>query len=409
MEERVKYLKAFVVYVFRRFSQDRCSSIAAELTITSLLALVPLSAVIFALLGFIPSFQELGEQLQSLVFKYFVPGTGETVKSYINEFVGKAKGLSGIGSMMLLITALLMMRTIDNSFNKIWRSQYSKSVLRTFLVYWAVLSLGPLLLGSSLLITSYLKSLPVISQMVADHDQWFVFWLPFAMELLAFSLLYLLIPNRKIVMWHALLSGLLTACLFEFAKYGFGVFVKSFSTYQLIFGALATVPLFLIWIYLSWGLMLFGAEVCHALEAFELEREKAWEHPFIEVVSLILMLSQYQQQGKTLDEKTLKRLSRPGKREANLSWLEKLVDAELVAKTEDQAYCLLKSADCIDFLSIYQVAGNQFPQLEQVEASSLPTTLKTELSRFSHNMAKMLSGHLVTLCRPATTVPTDHH
>ncbi|WP_196138309.1 YihY family inner membrane protein [Aliikangiella sp. G2MR2-5] len=400
VEERIKYLKAFVFHIFKQYSKDRCSSIAAELTVTSLLALVPLSAVIFALLAFVPSFQALGEEMQSWLFKYFVPGTGETVRQYINEFVGKARELSTVGSLMLLITALLMMRTIDTSLNKIWHARSNKSFIRTFLVYWAVLTLGPLLLGSSLFITSYIKSIPVVSDVVENHSQWFTWWLPFLMESIAFSLIFYVIPNRKVPITHALISGGLTAILFEVAKWGFGVFVTSFSTYQLIFGALAAVPLFLIWIYLTWSILLFGAEICHGIEAFEMERDKAKEHPFIEIVNLILLLGDFQDAGKTIDEEQLKLISKKGKRQSNVDWLEKLVEAGLVVKTQEQSYCLLKSLDKIDFLSIYQVAGNQFPTQFQVNQSQLPENTQKQLLAFSQSMTEMLSGHLVSVHCP---------
>ncbi|TQV84547.1 YihY family inner membrane protein [Aliikangiella coralliicola] len=395
MEERVKYLGAFISYIFKQYSKDRCSSIAAELTVTSLLALVPLTAVVFALLAFIPSFQELGQQWQTLIFKYFVPGTGETVQSYINEFVTKARGLSGVGSLMLLVTALLMMQTIDSSFNKIWHVKSNKSFVRTFLVYWAVLTLGPILLGSSLLITSYIQSLPVVSDVVSEHGQWLTLWLPFLMASVAFSIMYYVIPNRKILIAHAISSGVLTATLFEIAKFGFGLFVSSFSTYQIIFGALAAVPLFLIWIYLSWGIILFGAEFCHGLEAFELTLEEKRQHPFIEVVAVLLFLAEFQATGKTLDEEQLKQISKKGKREINIEWMEKLVAKGIAVKTQDQSYCLTKASDSIDLWGIFQVADRRFPSSSQIENAELPEQTKRQLMAFSEEMQRVLSDRLV--------------
>lgn len=395
IEERIKYLLAFISFVFKRYAQNRCSSIAAELTVTSLLALVPLTAVVFALLAFIPSFQDLGQQLQTILFKYFVPSTGETVQSYINEFVGKAKGLGGVGTLMLVVTALLLMRTIDSSFNKIWHVKTDKSLVRTLLVYWAVLTLGPILLGSSLLITSYIQSLPMISDVVSDYNQWLTLWLPFVMACIAFSVMYYVIPNRKIPMLHALYSGILTATLFEVAKWAFGVFVTSFSTYQLIFGALAAVPLFLIWIYLSWGIVLFGAEFCHALDAFELARETEEQHPFLEAVSLVVLLAEYQKQGKTLDENTLNNLSAEGKRAINFDWLEKLVAGGLAAKCQDQSYCLVKSADNIDFRALYKIAGRRFPTREEIQQSELPEATQNSLIQLGEQLRTTLNDHLV--------------
>lgn len=395
IKSRFNYLLAFIAYVFKRFGQNRCSSIAAELTVTSLLALVPLTTVIFALLAFIPSFQELGAQLQTLTFKYFVPGTGETVQNYINEFVGKARGLSGVGTLMLLITALLMMRTIDTSFNKIWQVDSNQSMLRTFLVYWAVLTLGPILLGSSLLITSYIQSLPIISDVVTEHDFGFARWLPFVMATIAFGVMYFVIPNRKIPIKHAILSGVLTALLFELAKKAFTIFVTSFSTYQLIFGALAAVPLFLIWIYLSWVIVLLGAEFCHGLDAFELQQSQKTQHPFIDVVSMLILLARFQQAGKCFSEEDLISFSKKGKRSVNTEIIDKLVSLGLVIKGQDQSYSLVLAADKINYLTIFELADRRLPSPQIIKAAQIPEGVKNELVLLVENLESALSDHRV--------------
>jgi len=395
LEESIKYTKAFVSYLFRRFSQNRCSSIAAELTVTSLLALVPLTAVIFALLALFPSFQTLAEQLQSFTFQYFVPGTGDTIRAYINEFVSKAKNLSALGTLMLVVTALLMVRTIDTSFNKIWQVKSQQSLVRTLLVYWAVLTLGPILIGSSLLITSYLKSLPIISDVVTEHSQWFTWWLPFLMATLAFALMFLLIPNRKIPVLHAFSSGVVTAMLFELAKFGFGIFMTEFSTYQFIFGALAALPLFLIWLYLSWNIVLLGAEFCHALDAFELKSRRE-QHPLIEMVSLLLLLGEYQSEGKTLPQNEVDSHASHSKRVLSFDWLEKLVAAGIVAKGQDQSYCLVKSLQDITYIEIVSLLARRLPSKQSIEASTLPAAVKQSMETLLIAEGKLFSDRPVS-------------
>ena len=395
LEESIKYGKAFVGYLFHRFSQNRCSSIAAELTVTSLLALVPLTAVIFALLALFPSFQALADQLQSFTFQYFVPGTGETIRAYINEFVSKAKNLSGLGTLMLVVTALLMVRTIDTSFNKIWQVKSQQSLVRTLLVYWAVLTLGPILIGSSLLITSYLKSLPFISDVVSEHSQWFTWWMPFLMATSAFALMFLLIPNRKIPVLHALLAGVVTAVLFELAKFGFGIFMSEFSTYQFIFGALAALPLFLIWLYLSWNIVLFGAEFCHALDAFE-PRGRQVQHPVIEMISLLILLGEYQTEGKLLSQSEVDSLAGDSRRSVSFDWLEKLVAAGIVAKGQDQSYCLVKSLQDIDYFEIVSLLDRRLPSKQSIDASSLPAAVKQSMVELLMAEDKLFSDRRVS-------------
>ncbi len=395
MKQHLIYWKEFVEFVFNRFKHDKCSSVAAELTVTSLLALVPLTTVVFSLLALIPNFQNLAGQLQQLMFEYFVPATGESVQNYLTEFVGKAKGMSGVGFFMLLVTALLMMKTIDNSFNNIWQIRSQQSFLRTFLVYWAVLTLGPIFLGSSLLLTSYLKSLPLFSEVIAQDTLWMRLWLPMAMEILAFALMFFIIPNRKIALKHAGFAALVTAILFEIAKSGFGIFVEYFSTYQVIFGALATIPLFLIWIYLSWSIILFGAEVCHGLFSFESNLRRKINHPFIQLVHILLLLIEKQQQGNSLTEEFLFKNKISGSREANVVALEKLIDARMVAKLQDQDYCLKVGREDIDFGTIYQVAGNKLPSPATVKASKLPEQYKQKILQLSEQLDELLTQKLL--------------
>ncbi|MGX5173744.1 YihY family inner membrane protein [Aliikangiella sp. IMCC44653] len=394
IEERLKYLQAFISYVMRRYSADRCSSIAAELTVTSLLALVPLTAVIFSLLAFVPSFQSLGQEVQTLMFRYFVPATGETVQTYINEFVAKARGLSGLGFVMLIVTALLLMRTIDASFNKIWQVKSNKSMVRTLLVYWAILTLGPILLGSSVLISSYIQSLPVFTN-VAEYSQWMTFWVPFFMAAIAFSVMFFVIPNRRIFVLHAVFSGLVTASLFEVAKALFAIFVSSFSTYQLIFGALATIPLFLIWIYVIWGIVLFGAELCHALESFQFSQsQEEPEHPFLEVVEVLLVLIEHQKLGKTINEDELSLETRKRWEACYIRWLEKLIEFNVVSKGQDQSYCLINNASAIDYKLAYKAANRKLPTLQEVDACELPENIKLQVKQLIKGINQQLSDHL---------------
>jgi len=395
MQEKLIYWRAFIRYLFARFQQDKCSSVAAELTVTSLLALVPLTTVVFSLLALIPNFQNMAVQLQELMFEYFVPATGESVQNYLTEFVGKAKSMSGVGFVMLLVTALLMMRTIDTSFNNIWHIRGTKSFVRTFLVYWAVLTLGPILLGTSLVVTSYLQSLPILSDVVQENSRWITLGLPMLLETITFSLMFFVIPNRKILLSHALIASFTAAILFELAKSGFAVFVEYFSTYQLIFGALATIPLFLIWIYLSWSIILFGAEICHGLFAFEVNQKEEAVHPFIQLLQIILVLSEKQMQGETISEQQLVCHDDWGSREASVLWLERLIGAGIVAKLQNQCYCLKISFSDIDYQIIYQVAGRQLAPEEAISKSDLPKIIRKKVQHLSDNIDDLLRQKLI--------------
>ncbi len=265
MLERVTDWLDFWRFLLRRFIADRCINNAAALTYTTLFAVVPMMTVTFAMLSAVPAFQGTGEQIQHFIFSNFVPSAGEVVQQYLGEFTTQARQLTWIGVIVLAVTAFLMLVTIEKAFNTIWRVRQPRRGVSSFLLYWAILSLGPILLGSGFAISTYIASLSLISGPDALMGlKTLLSFMPVLSSIAAFTLIYATVPNAQVRFRHALLGGLFTAVLFEVAKKLFGLYVQMFPGYQLIYGAFATVPLFLLWIYLSWLLVLLGAElVCN--------------------------------------------------------------------------------------------------------------------------------------------------
>jgi membrane protein len=253
--------------VARRFAGDRCSRVAGALSYTTLFALVPLSAVVVAVVSVFPVFRPVMDTVQEFVYGNFVPATGEVVRKYLQQFALNAGKLTAWGLLLLVAAALMVMATIERTFNDIWHVPQTRKRLHRFLAYWALLTLGPILIGVSLTVTSYLMSLPLFSGNAAlSGFRAFAFGLlpPFS-EWLAFVLLYTIVPNHPVRLRHALAGGLFAMVLFEVAKRGFGYFVVTIPSYRLLYGALAALPLFLIWIYLSWVVILLGAVLTAAL------------------------------------------------------------------------------------------------------------------------------------------------
>jgi membrane protein len=245
----------------RRYSDDRLNRVAQALSYTTVLAVVPFTTVAFAILSVFPVFEEWMATIQTFIYKHFVAASGDTVQYYLQQFSQKSAQLTAIGLLFLIVTALMLMETIEYTFNEIWRVQQKRKALYRFLTYWAILTLGPILLVVSLSLTSYVVSLPLFEKTIGGGVRaFFLNSLPFLFETLAFALLYMVVPNTHVRWRHALAGCVLTAILFEVAKWGFAYFVVNFSAYQLIYGAIATLPVFLIWIYLSWMIILLGAE-----------------------------------------------------------------------------------------------------------------------------------------------------
>jgi len=254
-------------YAIGRFFQDNGLTTAASLSYTTLLALVPLMAVTVAILAAFPAFQNVVSALQDFIFSNFVPASGETIQIYLQQFAEQAGKLTAVGVAFLLLTAVMLLDTIETALNDIWRTHRKRRPLSRFLVYWALLTLGPVLLGVSLAVSSYLVSLPLISDAASSLGLGtkLLRVLPFITTAIAFGLLYSIVPNCNVPWRHALFGGLVAALLFEAAKKAFALYITKVPTYAVIYGALAAVPVFLIWIYISWAIILIGAQLTFAL------------------------------------------------------------------------------------------------------------------------------------------------
>lgn len=256
----------FARRVWYRVFDDHVQTNAAALAFTTVLALVPAAAVTFSMLSMFPVFEQWSQELEKFVYSNLVPATGDLVQSRLQEFVGQTGRLTAFGLLFLLVSALLLLFTIEETLNKIWRVETSRSVVQRILSYWAVLTLAPLLMGASLSLTSYLVSTAFDGDGdVALARNWFLNTLPFLFEAMAFVLLYTAVPNKPIQFRHALAGGLTAAVLFECTKQGFTWYVSNFHNYEIIYGALSSIPIFLLWIYLSWLVVLAGAEVTAVL------------------------------------------------------------------------------------------------------------------------------------------------
>lgn len=254
--------------VINKFRADRLLRHAAALSFNSLLALAPMMAIVFAMLSLFTGIEQLGAQLEEFMFQFFVPTASAEVRSYIDQFAGQAGQLTLIGLSFFLLTALLLLNAIEASFNDIWHIKRGRNFVQKITVYWALISLGPLLMGASLAISTYLLSSNLLgSTELGGHLQSLGFRvLPFIFQWMAFALLYFVMPNVRVSLAHGLAGALVAAFLFEATKWLFALYITNFNSYAVVYGALSTLPIFLIWIYLSWVVALIGAEVVSVLQ-----------------------------------------------------------------------------------------------------------------------------------------------
>lgn len=255
----------FASYVVKRFQDDGGLRTASALTYTSLLSVVPLLTVSLVILSGFGAFDDMKIQVQEVLLDFFVPQTAGQIGEYIAQFLANAQRLTAPGVIGLGVTALLTLATIESTFNRIWRSTKPRPWPMRLLAFWAVLTLGPILLGISLSVSAEVQSLtdrmPIGGGLARTTRPLVQFGLQWA----AFSAMYLVIPAAGVRLVHALAGGAAATILFTLLKLGFGVFVASAENYRTIYGALAAIPIFLLWLYSFWTLLLIGAHIAAAL------------------------------------------------------------------------------------------------------------------------------------------------
>ena len=286
-----------IAYLFSRFGIDRCSENAAALTYMSLFALVPLMTVIYTMASAVPAFQGLEENIQAFLFDNLMPDTNSEIQDYLSDFSRQAKNLTGFGIAFLVVTAVLMLRNIEKAFNHIWRTRENRSAVSSFLLYWAVLGLAPLTIGMALGISTYLNA---FAEKFGDLDllgvgAMMLKMAPLLLSTAGFSFLYLAVPNCRVPFKHALIGGFATAVAFNVARSAFTTMVAG-SSYTLIYGAFAAVPLFLLWIYLSWNIVLMGGVLVHSLSAYQ-SLEEAARPTLLKALDVLYLLWQRQKKG----------------------------------------------------------------------------------------------------------------
>lgn len=264
----VREFGSFVLFAIRRFFADNLSQAAAALTYTTLLALVPLLVITFAILSGFPAFDEARERMREIVFTFLVPEATTEATEYIRRFTSAASNLTAVGVVALAITSVMLLSTIEFTLNRVWRVERPRALGIRILTFWTILTMGPLLLGASFALTS--NPLPALSTWlegggeilgeVSRQSRPGLLWIADAALLsVVFTLIFKLVPARRVRVRDAAIGGLVAGVAFKILAWGFNSFLTSGSTYETIYGALAVFPIFLLWLYASWTVVLFGA------------------------------------------------------------------------------------------------------------------------------------------------------
>jgi membrane protein len=260
--------QSFSRFLLKRFTDDRLFASAGALAYTTMFALVPFSAVFFAVMSAFPLFDDWTMKITNFVFNNFVPSSAMVVETYVREFSTSARHLTVTGTAALLVSVLLTMWSIERTFNRIWRVPTIRPKFSRFLLYWTLLTFGSIItvaaLSASSSVFAYVKLSGVQSESLSNF---LLRCLPFLIQFLSFTAAYWLIPHRSVPLRFALVAGLIAALLFEGLKFGFTTYISN-TNFEKLYGALAVVPIFMVWLYFSWVVILFGASIAASLSAF---------------------------------------------------------------------------------------------------------------------------------------------
>jgi len=269
---------SLIGYVIRRFSRDSCPSVAASLSYTSLLAIVPMLAIGLAMFAAFPTFSNLRDTMLRAVIENAAPSLAVMVEEHLQTFMRNAGETTGFGIIGLVVTALLLINTIQTAFDRIWGGGRGFKIQR-FPVYWALITLGPILFGVAFSVSAYAFGVAQSSSYMSTALKVWSAVAPFLLEAVGFLLFYRLIPTRPVRWADAATGALVAALLFEIVKRAFGIYLGFLGSYQTLYGALATLPIFLIWMYLGWLVVLVGAEITAALPEWRSGRRDPDERP----------------------------------------------------------------------------------------------------------------------------------
>ncbi len=358
-------LRSFGRFVLRRYLDDRLFEAAGALSYTTAFALVPLTMVAFGVLSAFPVFDAWSDRLSGYIFANFVPSAARAVSGYLTDFSANTRSLTTAGALALIVSLLVTLNSVEAIFNRIWRVPTARPKIGRFLVYWTVLTLGTLVAAASLALSTRFFALAIFETLAGRWLEALMLQLaPMAIELLAFAAVFRVVPHRSVAWRHALAGALLSMVLFEGVKSGLSYYLGSFDSYQKIYGAVALVPIVMLWIYLSWVSILLGASLASSMSAFRYQ-PKALRLPHgHEIHGLLRMLGRFQQarmSGNGLSSADIQQLE-PSLTDSMIQdLLGKMMAINVLQRTEGGEWLLSRDLDDVPLGELYEAAKLRIP------------------------------------------------
>jgi membrane protein len=358
----------FARFLAKRFLADRLFEAAAALAYTTLFALVPLAMVVFGVLSAFPVFDIWSDQLSDYIFSNFVPSAARSAETWLRQFSASAGQLTAAGVIALVISLLITLNSVENTFNRIWRVASSRPKFSRFLVYWTVLTLGALVAAASLAISARFFALPLFATAEGRVLETLSLTLaPVLIEFAAIAAIYRVVPHRTIKLRYAVAGALLATFLLETIKWALGLYLGSFGGYTKIYGTVAVVPIFLVWIYLCWVAILLGASFASSIAAFRYQ-PVAMRLPLgYELYGLLRLLGRFSAargEGRGLHSDQILAMEPMLTDSLVQQILSQLADINLLRRDEQGEWLLARDLDDMTLAELYEACQLRIPIAE---------------------------------------------
>ncbi|MEC5211014.1 membrane protein [Psychrobacter sp. PL15] len=382
----------FLRFLTRHFFEDNCQQKAASLTYTTMLSIVPMLTVLLMILSSVPALASVRAQIYEVIYSNLLPQSGLQVSKYINSFAEKSSNLTAIGAMVLFVTTILTLTTIERAFNQIWRVENRSGGMKSMLRYWTIVTLGPLVLGTAFIASSTVQSLGFLNRQIAGYGIDWSFWVQvvsIGVTMAGFIAMYWFIPKARVPVKNAAIAGVFVAIVFELLKYVFGTVMTNFTSYEAIYGAFAALPIFLLWIFLSWNLILLGVEISYTLTIFE-TKEVYPRHPLLSLLDMLNLVYTHHLTGDAVSEQELRNVL--GRKELPkwYTYINYLQDSNLIAMTEDDDYVLKKDLSNMTLWDFYRTLPYPLPikdELDEMKQDQQKPWLSLLVNRFENTEA----------------------
>lgn len=357
-------------FVARRFLDDRLFEAAGALSFTTVFALVPLTVVVFGILSSFEAFKSMEAALTDYVLRNFVPSAADAIGKRLDVILENTKQLTAAGVVALVISLLITLTGVETTFNRIWRVPTARPKFSRFLVYWTVITLGALMAAASLALSVRFFALAIFETHPGQVLESLLLRItPTVIELLAFMAILKVVPHRTVKWRHAFAGALLATVLFEVIRWAIGLYLASFDGYQKLYGSLAFAPIFLLWIYLGWCAILFGASFASSIAAFRYQPAALRLPLGYEVYGMLRMLgrfSQAREQGRGLHSDEIRQLEPILTDSLVQQLVGALADAGIVVRAEDGHWLLARDLQDVTLAEVYMAANLRIPIQEAV-------------------------------------------